>query len=202
MGSRAPVASPSFANMQTGTTYPFYADFIDGFIGSSNGLDYQWTVTPPSGAMMPPSMFSGKSIQFTPCYPGNHLFQIRYNGACGWSAYSSKTININGQILCQGALSLTMYPNPASDQITVEWQESLNTEDFNYKQLFQNEEITISENDFEVVIYDSYAMEKSRGISTNGKIVLNTTQFKPGLYYVRASQGENFRSFPLIIEKK
>jgi hypothetical protein len=52
MGSRAPVASPSFANMQTGTTYPFYADFIDGFTGPSNGLDYQWIVTPPGGLLV------------------------------------------------------------------------------------------------------------------------------------------------------
>lgn len=99
----------------TGTSYQIVA--YGSGMASEPSANFSWTVNPPASCRdCFTSFYNGSSFQFIAECVGNYDFKLKYYNAseCGWSDEISTNFYFN-----QGPVSFSIYPNPASDLLTV-----------------------------------------------------------------------------------
>jgi subtilisin family serine protease len=107
---------PAYGNLHTGVHYYFQAEGDDLPTGD---LNYRWTILVPENPPGVDPQFDeidyGPAINYYARVPGQYTFKLKINGTCGWSNEYSRTITFTGEII----YNLLLYPNPASDMVTV-----------------------------------------------------------------------------------
>lgn len=99
----------------TGTNYQIVA--YGSGMASESSANFRWRVSPPTSCSdCFTSLYAGWSFPFTAEYVGDYNFKLKYYNAseCGWSDEISTNFYFN-----QGPNSFIIYPNPASDLLTV-----------------------------------------------------------------------------------
>jgi hypothetical protein len=165
------------------TRYYIRAMLNDPPSGSSN---YRWTVTPPPGSELSLMIYIGQSILFNTSFEGSYRFQLRYLGGCGWST-TSKDIYFGG-----GINSFSMYPNPATEVLTIE----LNEEVIPEMRMF-----TTSNVDYQIQLWNEYS-GLVRTINTNEKVKQISLQgLSKGMYFVHLIKNEKTLQKQILIVK-
>lgn len=80
---------------------------------SNVDTDYRWKFYSNNPNELP-VLGQGRQIEFSKSTSGNYEVSLQYNGQCGWSIETFKTIRIEDNLL------LNIYPNPFTDNLTIE----------------------------------------------------------------------------------
>ncbi|RIY07912.1 T9SS C-terminal target domain-containing protein [Hymenobacter rubripertinctus] len=97
-----------------------------------------------------------------------------------------RTVQVPG---CQGYY-FTVYPNPAQEEVTVASQSAAAR---------LTEARTTVASDFDVTLYNGQGKALRQGRSQNGQLRLNLRGLRPGLYQIRARQGNKWENHQLQI---
>lgn len=105
---------------------------------------------------------------------------MRLQNSCGWSDWKYLTIPP-----CNGSFSFSVYPNPATNTITVQQKEKTDA--------------TINE----ISIFDNLGkLKKQSKYSVSAKQAqMNIADLMTGIYFIEISSGQNKERQQLIIQK-
>jgi V8-like Glu-specific endopeptidase len=137
---------------------------------SNTSSHYRWTLNPPAGSDPRERSFPiigyGKQFNFSPMVEGNHTISLEYYESCsGWVNALSKSFWVNSG----GGFPMSVYPNPASNTLTISTNDSYN--------LSPDENINLE-------LYDS-KQKKVKSDKFNGKdITWDVRSFSEGIYYL------------------
>ena len=98
----------------SGRSYIFYANDVPEDVSPSSIL---WEVIPPHGFA---SRYGGSSPLIDFNGGGGYTLRMRWNGPCGTNSEAVRSIFVNGPPAPTDPRLASIYPNPATDQLTVE----------------------------------------------------------------------------------
>ncbi|MBN1599254.1 MAG: M4 family metallopeptidase [Bacteroidales bacterium] len=152
------IDGPSSVNCGTG--YYFYSDVQ----GGNGNYSYEWSVNFTVVSYSQNLYYYFPGDYFGYCYIRLEVT----DGEQTENAYLYPYVNCNSKSSSSGELSLSIYPNPASDILTLQI----------------NEEYSIIKNESIVTIYDKYG-KKLYSINTKDtELQINISTYFPGNYYI------------------
>lgn len=101
---------PFVPHVEYGYTNEDYFLFAHGENMSDIASDYLWKSYSPESSILG----TGRYIEFSTSNPGEYKVSVQYNGECGWSTEIFRIIRFEDD------LNVNLYPNPATDILTVE----------------------------------------------------------------------------------
>lgn len=158
--------------------YNFVIDFVP------ETLSYTWVL--PSGfAFLSGRNTSTPSIR-TSSVDGTYILYCSANNLCTGSWARSLTINVSSGGGQQQRIAV--YPNPASNSLTIE-------------SIASSISISDTEAVFSAKLVDQFNIEQCSGETKNGKINLDTRNVKSGLYYLQVKKGLELITQQIVISR-
>jgi len=145
----------------------------------SNPDSYYWTTSPTSGASI---STDGRyaSILFT--NSGGYQVVARAHNSLGWSDYAINWVNV------PDGYYLAISPNPATGEATIELKNT-------------SKEIVVENLEWEFDVYDQQQSMKEKKTKFKEKLTkLNVTNWKDGVYFVRAKIGKDVLTEKLVVK--
>jgi hypothetical protein len=164
-----------------GCTSLFRVDFVPG------ATSYTWRI--PRGFTISGQGTSSPYITAT-VTPGTYTIYCSANNACGSSWTHDLRVNVESGG-GGGIQRIAVYPNPAKQDLTIEYAQS-DTE--SSAQITQREEFVIK-------LYDSNNIEVKSGTSSNGKLILDTSSLKGGIYYLHVKDNKGTETMQILIQR-
>ncbi len=169
------------ADVCPGNMYTYEAQVPGGHQSSYN---YTWT-KPANWTVM--AQYDNFTRLYVPLYnPDYGTVRVSITNTCGASGYSGITVYPG-----YGCGYYLVYPNPASEQITISYNEdSLNR--------FPDGE----SKSFEVIIYDKNINNVYKGNSDGSDLIVKTSGFPEGKYYVNIVNNDRVEQKTIIISHR
>lgn len=161
----------------TGCTYMFNVDFVQG------ATSYTWRI--PRGFTISGQGTSNPYIT-TSSTPGSYTFYCSANNACGSSW--TRDLHINLESGGGGGIQqIAVYPNPATNSLTIESTQSDLTISENPTK--NGSQLTANET-FTAKLFDQFTLELLSGTSENGRIIFDVRNIQKGIYYLHVIKNE------------
>lgn len=183
----AQVQSISGPSSTTINTYNYYYANTN----NSSGVTWEWAVSPTGPYLSyTPAIYSALVIFYN---PGYYQLRARATNVCGTTTWCPKGVNVGGK-------SLSLFPNPASDNVTISIKEDplLITNDTNIaiaKTKIKGPELK----NFTVRIFNSQGNLLSTTLRSGNIFSIPLTNLQDGTYLVEVSDGNNNYTQQLII---
>lgn len=174
----APIVTSITGTSTIGTYQPatYYAELSSY---ASLPDSYSWGTSPLPGVTITPNGQSA-SIMFT--QPGWYQVVAKAHNACGWSSTAMKMVNVIS------GYSMAISPNPATGETTVELVNN-------------NKEALAALTEWDYEIYDSFqGLKEKKTKQKAAQTKINTTNWKDGIYIVRAKIGDEIITEKLVVK--
>lgn len=171
--------------------YMYYAN-----ANNSSGTSYNWSVS-PSGPYLSPSGGEVNSCGATFYTSGSYQLLARAVNACGTSTWSPKSVYVGSGKM------LTLYPNPASDNVSITVNEDPQIYVAN-DTLISRSVISNSSNvepkTYTIRIFNNQSTLLSTCIRSGKYFSVPLTNMREGTYIIEVSEGNNRYTQQLIVK--
>ena len=141
--------------------------------------DYNWILSPLNGN----SVYDyGWTADIAFYNSGFYQVVSRGQNRCGWGGYTMTGIEV------YDSKGMSIYPNPASGEVTIEIQSS------------GDKELTATVWELEIYTPGMILKEKKTSLKDN-KTIINTSGWQEGIYMLRVKHGESLLTGKLIIKR-
>jgi len=141
--------------------------------------DYNWILNPLNGN----SVYDyGWTADIAFYNSGFYQVVSRGQNTCGWGSYTLTGIEV------YDSKGMSIYPNPASGEVTIEIQSS------------GDKELTATVWELEIYTPGMILKEKKTSLKDN-KTIINTSGWQEGIYMLRVKHGESLLTGKLIIKR-
>ncbi len=170
--------------------------------GTYNNLYIQSSLTTLTGAQWSfPGGWSywtsGINAYVNPLGPGNSIY-VQATNQCGTASFpSTYSTNLNG---CGGYYSYVVYPNPAKDVLTIEFEDTIEEKSFPEKFELFNEKSAKN-----VLAVDASSTTKQKELKGTKRLLIDVSVLPRGKYILRVTQeksddAEKFKSINIVLE--
>lgn len=162
-----------------GNSYTFY----EYPVGNSTASSFDWSLTPPYDGNNIYNYGYWANAAFYG-YPGYFQIGCTPTNSCGTGSMATTYIDI------YESLGLSIYPNPASSEVTVSIIQNMN---------IQNN-VELAELNFVVSIYDMFGAIHSKKEYSGTTFSIPVNNLKDGNYIIRFDNGKNILTKNLIVK--
>ena len=141
--------------------------------------DYNWILNPLNGNSVYDYGWTADIAFYNSDY---YQLLVRGQNTCGWGSYTVTNIEV------YGSKGMSIYPNPASGEVTIEIQSS------------GDKELTATVWELEIYTPGMILKEKKTSLKDN-KTIINTSGWQEGIYMLRVKHGESLLTGKLIIKR-
>lgn len=173
---------------------------IHASLPSSQGsiLGYEWGFLVSNGVTIQSGKYSNPVTVETPGTSFDYfVMKVKVENACGWSGFKEDAYPIYEDYGC-GMYSFSLYPNPASTHLTVLLDE--NNNELITSNLSSRYNITNSDEEFNLDLYNNDQEIVLSSTSTNKKIVIETEVLPKGIYFLHLNYKNKIQRKQIIIE--
>ncbi|MDJ1480248.1 T9SS type A sorting domain-containing protein [Cytophagaceae bacterium YF14B1] len=146
---------------------------------------YQWNLTPkPFGTQI---VGTGSTVRLTVTQPGTYILSCLVSNSCGIGGEASTEITVTK---CSGGLgTLSVYPNPANKDLTVELLSTTDNEKISNTS-FTTSQRSSSLSTIQVQLLNKWNQIVWQGNLVNGKATLSTSSIPNGLYFLKVDDDQ------------
>jgi hypothetical protein len=157
-------------------------------VAGAGYYDYEWYLDGNFQQM------SSYNHEFTFYGCGSHYLGVRaLTATCGWTDFSYGYF----YVACSGFSAVSVSPNPTADFLNIEIKP---TEDGNQSETKNKSIATGKVTEYEVTLYNDQGYLAGRGITTNGKLSIDTKELPNGKYYLLVPYGDEIVNKQVIIK--
>ena len=177
-----------------GSTTPYTYNYYYAYANYTDGTTYDWMVW-PTGPYVDPSPGGVNSCLVIFYTPGGYQVLSRAVNACGTTTWCPKYVYVGGGYY-------SMYPNPASDEVTITINEPVTivTEDADISDIEVTKAITPDPITYTILIYNSLGTLVTTAERTGTSFDIPLPKLRDGTYIVELNDGKNSYREQLIIK--
>ena len=188
----AQVQSISGPSSTTRNAYNYYYANVN----HSSGTSYNWSVS-PSGPYVSPSGGEVNSCLVIFYNTGSYQVLARAVNACGTTTWCPKSVYVGGGKM------LTLFPNPATDNVSITVNEDLQIEiasDSTLVNVTTTASINNEPKTYTIRIFNSQSALLSTTIRSGKSFNVPLTNMRDGTYIIEVSDGNNRYTQQLVVK--
>ncbi|MDR1895619.1 MAG: M4 family metallopeptidase [Prevotellaceae bacterium] len=170
------------SSVVAGNTYQFFARGVD------DSEDVFWELDRPDGYI---SIHVGSSPLISFGTAGIYTLRMRWIGACGYSPYVSRIINVEENWGGYSYLAASAYPNPVSDILNIEIEENTAVISDTVSSGRAISGAVAKTSVFDVSLYTILGSRVRRTTVQSGKTTIDVSGLPNGVYILNISDGVN-----------
>jgi hypothetical protein len=151
-------------------------------------ISYSWSVAGAPQSWHVCNNYSSWSIDVCFLQPAYYLLQVVGENACG-AGYGSKTVNVSGSYTYNTYYSISTYPNPASNMINIEIDETAIAQANVLEQTSTGAKSLKTEPAYDIRLYDYQGNLLRHAKIKGGRIEFNVANLPNGIYYLHIYDG-------------